>query len=200
MLHDHLRTLADADFPAPSRPPARTGAGGVSGAHLRAQIMLLQAKALSTAADWAHAYAELAKEKHALAKEKDAQLSVLTKKNRILTQENAVLAKEKHALANALAAKILQCTARGRSTGLSGTPVALVCESLSRRSAHSICVHHCTCDVCSGSGGRSRRRDSAEASSRSRCRARRRGTQRRLSSIKALQARLPRFESHPCNL
>ena len=176
MLHDHLRTLADADFPAPSRPPARTGAGGVSGAHLRAQIMLLQAKALSTAADWANAYAELAKEK-------DAQLSVLAKKNRILTKENAVLAeekdalaKEKDALANELAAAISQCIARGCSIGLLGTPVALVCESLSRRSAQSFCAHRGTCDVCSCSGGRCRRRDAAEASSSSRCRARRRYT------------------------
>jgi hypothetical protein len=99
--------------------------------------MLLQAKALSTAADWAHAYAELAKEKH-------AQLSVLAKKNRILTKENAVLAKEKDALAkekdalaNELAAAISQCIARGSSTGLLGAPVALVCESLSRLSAQS---------------------------------------------------------------
>ncbi len=110
---------------------------------------MLQAKALSTAADWAHAYAELAKEK-------DAQLSVLAKKNRILTKENAVLAKEKDALAkekdalaNELAAAISQCTSRGSSTGLLGMPVALVCESLSRRSAQSFCAHRCTCDVCS---------------------------------------------------
>ncbi len=128
--------------------------------------MLLQAKALSTAADWAHAYAELAKEKHALAKEKDAQLSVLAKKNRILTKENAVLAKEKDALANELAAAISQCTARGCSMGLLGAPVTLVCESRSRRSAQSFCAHRC--DVCSCSGGRCRRRDVAEASSRRR--------------------------------
>ena len=150
----------------------------------------------ATAADWAHAYSELAKEKDALAsvaKEKDAQLSVLAKKNRILTKENTVLA-------NQLAAAISQCSARGSSIGLLGTPVALVCESLSRRAAQFFCALRCVCDVCSGSSGRSRRRDAAEASSRSRCRARRRGTQRRLSSIKALQARLPRFESHPCNL
>jgi hypothetical protein len=151
---------------------------------------LLQAKAPSTAADWAHAYAELAKEK-------DAQLSVLAKKNRILTEENAVLAKEKDALAkekdalakekdalaNELAAAISQCTARGCSTRLLGAPFTLVCESLSRRAAQSFCAHRCTCDACSCSGGRSRRRDAAEARSRSRCRARRRGTQRCLSSI-----------------
>jgi hypothetical protein len=121
--------------------------------------MLLQAKALSTAADWAHAYAELAKEKY-------AQLSVLAKKNRILTKENAVLAKEKDALAsvakekdaqlsvlakknriltkentvlaNQLAAAILQCSARGSSIGLLGTPVTLVCESLSRPSLGTV--------------------------------------------------------------
>ena len=138
--------------------------------------MLLQAKALSTAADWAHAYAELAKEKDALAKEKDAQLSVLAKKNRILTKEKAVLAKEKDALANELAAAISQCTARGSSKALLGAPVTLACESLSRRAALSICAHRCTCDVCSGSSGRCRRRDAAEASSSSRCRARRRYT------------------------
>jgi hypothetical protein len=178
--------------------------------------MLLQAKALSTAADWAHAYAELAKEKDALAKEKDAQLSVLAKKNRILKKENAVLAKEKDALAkekdalfkekdalakkkdalaNELAAAISQCTARGSSIGLLGTPVALVCESLSRRSAQSFCAHRGTCDVCSCSGGRCRRRDAAEASSSSRCRARRRGTQRRLSSIACVR----QVATHRCH-
>jgi hypothetical protein len=107
---------------------------------LHSTRMLVQATAPTTAADWAQAYAELAKEK-------DAQLSVLTKKNRILTQENAVLAKEKDALAkeknalakekdalaNELAAAISQCNARGSSIGLLGMPVALVCESLSRR-------------------------------------------------------------------
>jgi hypothetical protein len=171
--------------------------------------MLLQAKALTTAADWAHAYAELAKEKDALAKEKDAQLSVLAKKNRILAKENAVLAKEKDALAketdvlakekdalaNELAAAISQCTARGSSKALLGAPVTLACESLSRRSAQSFCAHRCTCDVCSGSSGRCRRRDAAEASSSSRCRARRRGTQRRLSSIACVR----QVATHRCH-
>jgi hypothetical protein len=56
--------------------------------------------------------------------------------------------------------------------GIRPVLLALVCESLSRRSAHSSCAHRCTCDVCSCSGGRCRSRDAAEASSRSRCRAR----------------------------
>jgi hypothetical protein len=123
--------------------------------------MLLQAKVLTTAADWAQAYAELAKEKDALASvtiEKDAQLSVLTK--------------EKEVLANQLAAAISQCTALGNSTGLLGTLVAVVFEALSCRSAHSFCACRYTCDVCSSSGGRCRSHDAAEASSRRRCRAR----------------------------
>ncbi len=99
--------------------------------------MVLQAKALNTAAEWAQAYAELVKENDALTsvtKEKDAQLSVLTKENRILTsekdalasglaavaKEKDALAKEKHALAkekDALAKQLSQCTAFGNLTG-----------------------------------------------------------------------------------
>jgi hypothetical protein len=147
--------------------------------------MVLQAKALTTAAEWAQAYAELVKEKDALAKEKDAltsvtkekdaQLSVLTKENRILTSEKDALASGLAAVAkekDALAKQLSQCTARGSSIGLLCTLVALVCEALSRRAAHSFCAHRCMRDVCSCSGGRRRRRDAAEASSRSRCRAR----------------------------
>ncbi len=122
--------------------------------------MLLQAKALPTAAEWANAYAELAKEKDVLAKEKDAQLAALTK-------EKDALAKEKDALAKQLS----QCNALENSTGLFGTLVALVCGALSRLSAHSFCARPCTCDVCCCSGGRRRSRDAAEASSRSRCQA-----------------------------
>ena len=179
MLHHHLCTLADADLPAPSHPPARTGAGSASGAHLRTNAMrglhwtrmLLQAKALTTAADWAQAYAELAKEKDVLAKdknvlvkEKDALASVAKEKDAQL----AVLTKEKEVLAKQLS----QCTALANSTGLFGALVALVCEALSLRSARSFCADRCVCDVCSGSGGRRRSRDAAEASSRCRCRAR----------------------------
>jgi hypothetical protein len=138
--------------------------------------MLLQAKALTTAAEWAQAYAELAKEKDALAKEKDAltfvtkekdaQLSVLTKENRILANEQIELAKEKDALAKQLS----QCTALGNSTGLFGTLVSLGCRpSLTARYIISAFAGCCTCDVCSCSGGRRRSRAAAEASSRSRC-------------------------------
>jgi hypothetical protein len=126
--------------------------------------MLLQAKALTTTAEWAQAYAELAEEKNALAKEKDAQLSVLTKENRILTNEKVAVIKEKDALVNQLAV-----TALGNSTGLYYKLVAPVGEALSCLSAYSLCAHCCTCDVCSSSGGRCRSRDSAEARSRSRC-------------------------------
>jgi hypothetical protein len=103
----------------------------------RGTRMVLQAKALNTAAEWAQAYAKLAKEKDALAKEKDAltsvtkekeaQLSVLTKENRILTSEKdalasglAAVAKEKDALAkekDALAKQLSQCTALANLTG-----------------------------------------------------------------------------------
>jgi hypothetical protein len=157
--------------------------------------MLLQAKALTTAAEWAQAYAKLAKEK-------DAQLAALAKENRILrnekdalakvkdgvakekderTKERDALAKEKDELANQLAAAISQCTALRNSTRLLCTLVVLVCEALWCRSAHSFCAHCCDCDVCSCSGGRCRSRDAAEASSRSRCRAR--AETRPLSSI-----------------
>ncbi len=195
--------------------------------------MLLQAKAHTTAADWAQAYAELVKEKDvlvkekdaltkendalakeknvlvkekdALAKEKDALNSVTKKKDAqlaALTKEKGELAKEKDALAkendaltsvtkekdaqlsvltkekdvlakakDALANQLSQCNAIGNSTGLFGTLVALVCEALSRLSAHSFCARPCPCDGCCCSGGR-RSRDAAEASSRSRCQAR----------------------------
>ncbi len=140
---------------------------------------MLQAKALTTATDWAHAYAELAKEKDVqlaaltkkkdeIAKEKDVQLAALTKKKDELAKEKDALAKEKDELAKQLS----QCTALGNSTRLVGTLVALVCQALSRRSAHTLCPRRCTCDVCSCSSGRRRSRDAAEASSRSRCRAR----------------------------
>ena len=157
--------------------------------------MLLQAKAPTTAAEWAQAYAGLAKEKDALAKEKDAQLWVLTKerdelakaKDELVKEKDALtsvtkekdaqlaeLTKEKDALAkekDELAKQLSQCNAIGNSTSLVGTLVALVCETLSRLSAHSFRARRCTCDVCSCSGGRRRSRDATEASSRSRCRA-----------------------------
>ena len=100
--------------------------------------MLLQAKALTTAADWAQAYAELAEEK-------DAQLAVLAKDNGILMKEKDELAKEKDDLAKekddlakkkdvqlavwakenriltkekeVLAKQLSQCTALGNLTG-----------------------------------------------------------------------------------
>ena len=93
--------------------------------------MLLQAKALTTAAEWAQAYAELSKllaaitkEKDTLisvTKEKDAQLAVLTEENRILVEEKDALVKDKDVLAKQLAAAI------GTSTGRSCT---LVCHAL----------------------------------------------------------------------
>jgi hypothetical protein len=150
--------------------------------------MLLQAKAPTTAAEWAQAYA-------GLAKEKDAQLAALTKEKDALVKEKdalvnerddltsvtkekdaqlAALTKEKDALAkekDALAKQLSECNAIGNSTGLLGAFVALVCETLSRLSAHSFCARRCTCDVCSCSGGRRRSRDATETSSRSRCRA-----------------------------
>ena len=113
--------------------------------------MLLQAKALTTAADWAHAYAELAKEKDVLAKEND----VLAKEKDVLAKEKDVLVKEKDTLASVtkekdeqvsvltkknriltkekevLAKQLSQCTALGNLTGLLGTLVALVCGPLS---------------------------------------------------------------------
>ncbi len=105
---------------------------------------LLQAEAQTTGADWAQAYAELVKEKDALAKEND----MLAKEKNVLVKEKNVLAsvaKEKDAqlavLMNekdTLAKQLSQCNAVGNSTGLFGTLLALVCESLSRRSAHSL--------------------------------------------------------------
>jgi len=113
--------------------------------------VLLQAKALTTAADWAHAYAELAKEKDVLAKEND----VLAKEKDVLAKEKDVLVKEKDTLASVtkekdeqvsvltkknriltkekevLAKQLSQCTALGNLTGLLGTLVALVCGPLS---------------------------------------------------------------------
>jgi hypothetical protein len=188
--------------PAPSRPPARTGAGSASGAHLRAQtrcagytgrVCLVQAKAPTTAADWAHAYAELAKEKH-------AQLSVLTKKNRILTKENAVLAKEKDALANELAAAISQCTARGCSTGLLGAPMSPSFASPSLVSRHSfsaltvaraMCAAAAAVDVAAAMPPRQAVAAGAEPGAEARS---------AFELDQSLQARLPRFESQPCNL
>ena len=92
---------------------------------LRWTRMLWQAKAPTNAADWAQAYAELAKEK-------DAQLSVLTKTNRMLTKEKEVLAQQ-------LAAAISQCNALGNSTGLLGALVTLGCEALSLASPRIHC-------------------------------------------------------------
>jgi hypothetical protein len=87
-------------------------------AGMRWTRMLLQAKALTTAAEWAQAYAELAKEK-------DAQLAALTK-------EKDALAKEKDELAKQLS----QCNAIANSSGLFGTLVALVCELRDPLSPH----------------------------------------------------------------
>jgi hypothetical protein len=123
----------------------------------------------------------LVKEKEALTKEKDAQLAALTKEKDALTSvtkekdaQLAALTKEKDVLVkakDALAKQLSQCNALGNSTGLFGTRVALVCESLSRHSAHSCCARPCPCDGCCCSGGRCRSGDAAEASSRSRCQA-----------------------------
>jgi hypothetical protein len=123
---------------------------------LRWTRTLLQAKAHTTGADWAHAYAELVKEKDALAKENE----VLAKEKNVLVKEKDVLAsvaKEKDAqlavLTNekdALAKQLSQCTALGNLTGARRTrlrgplsplgtfflrsPLHVRCAQLQRRS------------------------------------------------------------------
>jgi hypothetical protein len=78
---------------------------------------------LTTVAEWAKAYAQLAEEK-------DSQLAVLIKNNLMLLQEKDALAAEKEELAKQLAAAISQCTVLGNSRGLLCMLVVLVCEAL----------------------------------------------------------------------